>query len=61
MGTQADYCAKECEQLVGKKVTAVVIDKDHEFMGLKIGKKIAWVLCDPEGNGPGHLDIVDDK
>lgn len=21
---------------------------------------VAWILCDPEGNGPGHLDIVED-
>ena len=21
----------------------------------------AWILCDPEANGPGHLDIVRNK
>jgi len=34
---------------------------EQEFMGLIMERgskqKIAWVLMDPEGNGPGFLDI----
>ena len=62
MRTDADYNAKECEQFVGKKVTSVVVDEDHEFMGLQFDNgKIAWVQCDPEGNGPGFLAIEKSK
>jgi hypothetical protein len=24
-------------------------------------KKLSWILMDPEGNGVGHLDIVEEK
>ncbi len=57
---------KEYSQLVGAKVTAVVRDagKDgdmDECFGLQFSNgKIAWIMCDPEGNGPGFLDIQDD-
>lgn len=53
---------KYLERLVGMTVTGLVVDKS-EFQdgvwGLQFQDgSIAWVLQDPEGNGPGHLDIV---
>ena len=32
----------------------LVLEKGHK-------KKLAWILMDPEGNGVGHLDIVEEK
>ncbi|MEN6550160.1 MAG: hypothetical protein ABFE07_29300 [Armatimonadia bacterium] len=59
-----DYIAEHLHQLVGKKVTGVAKDSDSEFdatYGLMFEDgTIAWIMCDPEGNGPGHLDIVKD-
>ena len=49
------------EALSDKKVKAVVVDDtDDDFMvfGLEFyDGTIAWILADPEGNGPGHLEI----
>lgn len=55
------------EQLVDMTVTAIIeTPKDGEdgrFFGLhledKKTKKVvdAWIQCDPEGNGPGFLQI----
>jgi hypothetical protein len=49
--------------LVGFKITGVALDKENESYGLVIergkSKKIAWVDCDPEGNGPGWLQVED--
>ena len=61
--------AEHYSQLVGYTVTGLAVDDSDEdnfgdpWMGLTLQngkrKKIAWVLMDPEGNGPGFLDIVD--
>ena len=57
MSTEAEYNAKECDKLVGKKVTGICLDADKEFMGLVFGDIIAWVQCDSEGNGGGFIAI----
>ncbi len=52
-------------ELVGLKITGGAIDDSGEFWGLvlegKVGgkkvKKVVFVLADPEGNGPGFLEI----
>jgi|TARA_R110000824_G_C14804279_1_gene634770 hypothetical protein len=52
-------------QLIGWTVKGLAVDNndpdEQEFMGLIMERgskqKIAWVLMDPEGNGPGFLDI----
>ena len=48
-------------QLVGRKVTGLVKDPSHDvepIWGLKFDDgTMAFILCDPEGNGPGHLEI----
>ena len=53
--------------LVGLTITGAAVDETGEFWGFtaerqKDGatvKKVVFVLCDPEGNGPGFLDIND--
>jgi len=48
-------------QLIGHKVTGIVKSPSSwsdPFWGLKFDDgTIAFILCDPEGNGPGHLEI----
>ena len=53
--------------LVGLTITGGAVDDTGEFWGftaegVKGGaavKKVVFVLCDPEGNGPGWLEIND--
>ena len=55
-----EYMEKHLAPLVNQTITGLVTDGDDDeaFYGLKFGNgTVAWVLCDPEGNGPGHLDI----
>ena len=48
-------------KLTGKLVKTIVTDggsEGQECFGLKFTDgTIAWIMCDPEGNGPGFLDI----
>jgi|TARA_B110000908_G_C9847397_1_gene268383 hypothetical protein len=61
------WIEKHYGQLVGWKVNQIAIDDSESngepWIGLVLSKggfkKIAWVLCDSEGNGAGHLDIED--
>ena len=64
----ADFYSKEYAPLEGSTVISVLIDNETDegevYVGLlmqcKDGKKrIAWVLRDAEGNGPGHLDVLE--
>ena len=48
--------------LVGYRITGAAVDQDDEFAGVILEKKgeakqIAWVQCDPEGNGLGFLAV----
>tara|TARA_Y100001951_G_scaffold72540_1_gene59439 strand:+ start:246 stop:464 length:219 start_codon:yes stop_codon:yes gene_type:complete len=61
-----DAYAKHYGQLVGWKVEQIAVDNSDEnepegWYGLVFTKgkqkKIAWILCDPEGNGSGFLNI----
>ena len=55
-----DFYTKYYSQLVGKTVEKLALDtSDQEnFYGLVFNDgTIAWISCDEEGNGPGHLDI----
>jgi hypothetical protein len=48
----------ELSQLVNAKVTAIARDPDDNVYGLKFDTGVvAWILQDPEGNGPGHLEV----
>ena len=57
-----DFFEKEYGKLIGKTVSKIV--KDEQYGEISYGivfqdNTVAWILCDPEGNGPGHLDICD--
>ena len=55
-----DYVKKYYGQLVGKTVKRIVNDTivGDPVTGLQFTDgTMAWVLQDPEGNGPGFLDI----
>lgn len=44
--------------LVGQKITGVVQSQDKTSVGFKLANgTVAWVDCDPEGNGMGWLAI----
>lgn len=45
-------------KLVGKRIVAIVHDRNGEYYGLKFDDgSTVWILRDPEGNGPGFLEI----
>lgn len=57
-----EYEVKQLKPLVGGRITAVLQTPDNESFGFVITlpdrtKRRVWVDCDPEGNGPGHLNI----
>jgi len=47
--------------LVGCTITAAVVGEDGEHFGFEVmesgRKRTVFVLMDPEGNGPGFLDV----
>lgn len=60
----AQNTVNHLKQLIGKGVVSLVASNhdDSGIYGLKFHDgTIAWILCDPEGNGPGHLDITKSK
>lgn len=53
---------KHLSQLRGKTITEIVRDGGGQYtdecMGLKFQDgTVAWIQMDPEGNGPGFLEI----
>lgn len=56
-----DYFLKEYNKLVGHKIVEIIPDYSESpecYYGLLLDNgDVAWILCDPEGNGPGFLDI----
>lgn len=52
-------------ELVGLTITGGAVDESGEYWGFvakgrengKAVKKVVFVLCDPEGNGSGFLEI----
>lgn len=65
MATEARYLHdKVITRMVGAKIVQAFIDPEEEFAGFMIQlpdgtQKQVWVLCDPEGNGSGFLEVVD--
>ncbi len=58
------YMVNHYQKLVGKTVKSVCYNGDEcePMYGLEFADgTCAWILRDPEGNGPGHLDITDTK
>jgi len=50
-------CLRELDPLIGKNITDTVCDSDGNF-GLAIdGGFVLWIMCDPEGNGPGFPQV----
>lgn len=49
------------DTIVGGKIRAAFTTPDGGSFGFRVGngdKEFdVWVDCDPEGNGPGHLNI----
>lgn len=56
--TGYEYMEKHLGQLVNRTVIGLVNgDSDSEW-GLQFDDgTVAWIMSDPEGNDPGHLDI----
>ena len=50
---------KRYDELVGRTLDRVCVDRatGEPTIGLVFGDKVAWILCDEEGNGPGVLEI----
>ena len=69
MPRKTSYIAAALENtrpLIGATITGLIADEGPEYYGftvrLKNGqKRDVWVNCDPEGNGPGHLNIEPDQ
>ena len=57
------FAADLLKPLVGYKILATTITPDSSSYGFVVEKgksrKTCWVDCDPEGNGPGWLQIED--
>ena len=62
--TDAQAYSQACmKKLIGKKITGAILDHDGEMWGFRVENKngdslLVWVLCDPEGNGPGFLEVI---
>ena len=60
---ELDAYTNYLKPLIGGNIEAMIYDESEGqlFSGLMVNNKgikyTVWVLCDPEGNGPGHLDI----
>ena len=54
-----DYFADHYKKLVGKTVKGVAVDSrgGPDYALVFTDGTAAWIMCDPEGNGPGFLDI----
>ena len=54
---------RSLQSLIGGSIEGIIEDtaSDYPFHGLLVinkGRRFhVWVQCDPEGNGPGHLNI----
>ena len=55
-----DYNEKHLSQLVGKKIVGLIKDGGGTYGFKTDAGQLVWIMCDPEGNGPGHLDIQDE-
>ena len=56
---------EQANRLIGFTVEGVCHTKDFESFGLTLRRAderlTVWVGCDPEGNGPGHLAVEEEK
>ena len=56
---------KQAKRLVGFAVEGVCHTEDDKSFGLTLrrgsDRLTVWVDCDPEGKGPGHLNIEEER
>jgi len=51
-------CLKAMQPLLGKRISSLIQDKTG-FFGFELeDQTTVWILCDPEGNGPGFAEIT---
>ena len=58
-----EHGVKQLLPLVDGTITKAIISQSRDSFGFEVrrpdGKLVdVWVDCDPEGNGPGHLNIL---
>ena len=62
------FAVEELEKLVGYQIVGTTVTPGREFYGFivqkdphgeAVDKKTCWVDRDPEGNGPGWIQIED--
>jgi len=60
------FAANELKKLIGYTIVDTVVTEDDSSYGFiverdphgkPIERRVIWVDCDPEGNGPGWLSI----
>lgn len=60
--TPHQYMIDHLRPLMGSRVLRIVVSDEpicgEDVYGLKFGNGcVAWIMRDPEGNGPGHLSV----
>ena len=65
----ARYCAEQCKELIGYCIVGICQDPENNSYGFILEPaddaelagetKHAWIDCDPEGNGPGFVQVED--
>lgn len=61
MTREQRYQVGPISTLVGKTVTGYLVDRDGTGCLIFNDGTRAWILADPEGNGPGHVEVVAPK
>lgn len=60
------YAAEQLKTLIGWQIVDTVITPNNDAYGFvvrrdphgkPVERKVCWVDCDPEGNGPGWISI----
>ena len=62
MNSEIQAEIQNAQPLVGGTILSFFTDTGGEYCGFRMhlrnGREAnVWVNCDPEGNGPGHLEI----
>ena len=61
-GQNRDPFIEQYRRLIGRRVVGIVKSPASRIRRALYGLKfddhtVAWVMCDPDGNGPGFLEI----
>ena len=62
MNSEIQAEIQNAQPLVGGTILSFFTDTPGEYWGFRVRLRNGrgahvWVNCDPEGNGPGHLEI----